>query len=1077
MAKSWEGLSAEDKRIIKDEIAGLKPVPTRGKEFEKLSPYQLTRIVNLRKIIVQYRVPTNEHGKFGFTLDTLKALDVFIGGESNQVQKVAYRNRIQKIKDDLTILRTMQDDLDELIQDGASESSIDVARDEIEDLGRETARAYVGLINILQADILEAKGLAASSMYRASLTNERQMYAMLERDGSKLRRKWNDVLLEVRNLLSATNHDAKAKTNLLRMQRDLETILRYLDEYALLPFLAPRDVVASIVLINRRLNDYQDEYDLSQSDTERIATVIDDRQTRDERRAWMAEKSMNFLNALGVSKNMSVGGLVRGTMAVGRGLHTTVRFLTRTAPNLLRSGWTALRTTPQRIGQTFRQLGSAVLGAGRAIARAGGTLLGKKYGSRGGINWNDPLSQQELSDTISRGYKSDGSISAPVLASGLGDESLPISAPVMASGLGDESLPVGGSLDESTVLTPEGARAHSEAVESTARTPGSTSSLGSSTRKSDTSSLSHRLDVVDFKLDLILKGINSGRGPTDAGVRDTTSEYGELESLRRSEELDLLKSISTSLERVASRMGDGDTKSKGGIFSAIVQKYLSMKNWMNNALQALGAWKLISKGISFVKGTLAVLSRVAGPLLRLGGVVGRILLGPVGALLGAGTAGWAIGKAVYEKYNQEIGDIVDASVGFVKDSVNKVYAIVHGFKNEWDEWRGKGKEKVEQRKARSVANAVAANMRDSKGLSPETVAMAKAAGIDVSMYPTWDPKTGKITPPTSAPPTPSITNSSPATTQPSPSAPSIVPSSPPSSSSAPPISRSHPYGVVQEYAVSVGTRSVSNSSITSPNPSSPVTSVYGDSAAPVSAVSGNLYRAASDANMDGLQPHVRSNFEAMVAEYKQRGGKFPVSVNRAFASYEQQAALFKKYGPGRAARPGRSAHNFGVAIDIDSPAANEMAKMGLLDKYGFDRPVKGEPWHLQVKGVSAAMARQGIYSADAPVDQGAPAEATAKREASRSAPSVLASADRDALPSGEMKPVTSVRREEGLSPEAAAYSSTPSAKVMSDTGSSKKGDVPGMQAASPSGHGTARIPEFSFGDPTFFALNLGALAS
>lgn len=1071
MAKSWEGLSAEDKRILKDEIAGLKPVPTSGKAFERLSPYQLTRLVNLRKIIVQYRVPTNEHGKFGFTLDTLKALDAFISGESNQIQKVAYRNRIQKIKDDLTILRTMQDDLDELIRDGASESSIDVARDEIEDLGRETARAYISLINILQADILEAKGLAASSMYRASLTNERQMYAMLERDGSKLRRKWNDVLLEVRNLLSATNHDAKAKTNLLRMQRDLETILRYLDEYALLPFLAPRDVVASIVLINRRLNDYQDEYDLSQSDTERIATVIDDRQTRDERRAWMAEKSMNFLNALGVSKNMSVGGLVRGTLAVGRGLHTTARFLTRTAPNLLRSGWTALRTTPQRIGQTFRQLGSAVLGTGRAIARVGGTLLGKKYGSRGGIDWDDPLSQQELSDTISRGYKSGGSISAPVRASGLDDESLPVSAPVMASGLGDGSLPVGGSLDEETALTPEGARAYSEAVVSTARTPGSTSSIGSSTRKSDTSSLSHRLDVVDFKLDLILKGINSGRGPTDAKVRDTTPEYDELESLRRSEELDLLKSISISLERVASRMGEGDTKSKGSIFSAIIQKYLSMKGWMNDALQALGSWKLISKGISYIKGTLAVLSRVAGPLLRLGGLVGRILLGPVGALLGAGTIGWAIGKAIYEKYNQEIGEIVDTSVGFVKDSVNKVYAIVHGFKNEWDEWRSKGKEKAEQRKARSVANAVAANMRDYKGLSPETVAMAKAAGIDVSMYPTWDPKTGKITPPTSVPPTPSI--SSPATP---PSAPSIVPSSPPSSS-APPISRSRPYGVVQEYAVSVGTRSVSNSSITSPNTSSPVTSVYEDSAAPVSAVSGSLYRVAPDANMDGLQPHVRSNFEAMVAEYKQRGGKFPVSVNRAFATYEQQAALFKKYGPGRAARPGRSAHNFGIAIDIDSPAANEMAKMGLLDKYGFDRPVRGEPWHLQVKGVSAAMARQGIYSADAPVHQGAPAESTATREASRSAPSVLASADRYALPSGEMKPVTSVRREEGLSPEAAAYNPIPSAKVMSNTGSSKKGDVPGMQAASPSGHGTARIPEFSFGDPTFFALNIGALAS
>lgn len=197
----------------------------------------------------------------------------------------------------------------------------------------------------------------------------------------------------------------------------------------------------------------------------------------------------------------------------------------------------------------------------------------------------------------------------------------------------------------------------------------------------------------------------------------------------------------------------------------------------------------------------------------------------------------------------------------------------------------------------------------------------------------------------------------------------------------------------------------------------------------------------------------------MVAEYKQRGGTHNVRVNRAFATFAQQQAIFEKYGPGRAARPGNSAHNYGIALDIDRGAANEMSKMGLLAKYGFERPVNGEPWHLQVAGVSAAMAKNGVFSADD----------TSKQGDRKDSSTLLAANNVGVAPS------TQVVTQKGSSPEKAAYS-----PVAANTTAMKEEKVTNARSgvqATPAGHGTARVPEFSWNDPSFFALNLGALVA
>lgn len=99
-----------------------------------------------------------------------------------------------------------------------------------------------------------------------------------------------------------------------------------------------------------------------------------------------------------------------------------------------------------------------------------------------------------------------------------------------------------------------------------------------------------------------------------------------------------------------------------------------------------------------------------------------------------------------------------------------------------------------------------------------------------------------------------------------------------------------------------------------------------------------------------LDPSVRELFTGMAKEYHSATGK-DIPVNEAFRSYEDQAALYKKM-PGKAAKPGNSMHELGLAIDVASETSSELDKLGLLRKYGFSTSVGGEKWHLEPIGVS-----------------------------------------------------------------------------------------------------------------------------
>jgi hypothetical protein len=102
-------------------------------------------------------------------------------------------------------------------------------------------------------------------------------------------------------------------------------------------------------------------------------------------------------------------------------------------------------------------------------------------------------------------------------------------------------------------------------------------------------------------------------------------------------------------------------------------------------------------------------------------------------------------------------------------------------------------------------------------------------------------------------------------------------------------------------------------------------------------------------SIDGLNPAVLKNLTGMANDYNEKTGK-KVHLNSAYRSSEYQAKLRAKYGS-KAAKPGFSTHEFGLAFDINTSIANELEELGLMRKYGFTRPVGGETWHVEPAGV------------------------------------------------------------------------------------------------------------------------------
>jgi len=113
----------------------------------------------------------------------------------------------------------------------------------------------------------------------------------------------------------------------------------------------------------------------------------------------------------------------------------------------------------------------------------------------------------------------------------------------------------------------------------------------------------------------------------------------------------------------------------------------------------------------------------------------------------------------------------------------------------------------------------------------------------------------------------------------------------------------------------------------------------------------NVFLADAGVDIIGMNQDFMTIFYGMVGDFVQQGGG-KVRINSGYRDIAKQKRLYDAWiargkTGGAVARPGRSRHQRGLALDIASVSANAMSRMGLLTKYKFIRPVRGEPWHLE----------------------------------------------------------------------------------------------------------------------------------
>ena len=115
----------------------------------------------------------------------------------------------------------------------------------------------------------------------------------------------------------------------------------------------------------------------------------------------------------------------------------------------------------------------------------------------------------------------------------------------------------------------------------------------------------------------------------------------------------------------------------------------------------------------------------------------------------------------------------------------------------------------------------------------------------------------------------------------------------------------------------------------------------------------------SGANVNGVNTQLATAVEKAIAEYKAVTGKTATITSGVREHAEQQRLYNEWIARGKTgmpvAKPGSSLHETGNAVDINKTAANEMDRLGILKKYGLDRPVAGDPVHVQLAGPTSRL--------------------------------------------------------------------------------------------------------------------------
>ena len=109
-------------------------------------------------------------------------------------------------------------------------------------------------------------------------------------------------------------------------------------------------------------------------------------------------------------------------------------------------------------------------------------------------------------------------------------------------------------------------------------------------------------------------------------------------------------------------------------------------------------------------------------------------------------------------------------------------------------------------------------------------------------------------------------------------------------------------------------------------------------------------------NLAGLYDPWRRWCEWALAQLSARG--FDPWITSGLRSLKEQKGLYDDYRAGRrklpAAPPGRSAHNFGLALDVKAGNGQQGAMMRLLESWGGEL-VSNDPVHVQYPGFRSAL--------------------------------------------------------------------------------------------------------------------------
>ena len=142
----------------------------------------------------------------------------------------------------------------------------------------------------------------------------------------------------------------------------------------------------------------------------------------------------------------------------------------------------------------------------------------------------------------------------------------------------------------------------------------------------------------------------------------------------------------------------------------------------------------------------------------------------------------------------------------------------------------------------------------------------------------------------------------------------------------------------------------------------------------------------------GMNQQFMTLFYAAVGEGVKSGVlRRPLQINGAFRTRRDQEIMYNKYGPARAARPGTSRHEFGIALDVDNAGIlsadkgpiSAFFKTGIPQKWGFTRPILyrkngslWEPWHLENKFFT----KSGVKSTASILEAGSKEQASFERK-------------------------------------------------------------------------------------------------